>query len=153
MRAVPLWRKAAIVSEMTPSEEKPTIPVLIVDQNRTFLRAALDLLRRQPDLTVVGATGGGEEALVQVQSLRPQVVLVSLDAPLLAGVDTISRLRMRMPQVAIIALTMLSGEAYRRAAIFAGADAAVTKTNLTTDLLPIIRRLAHSYRYRDKQSE
>jgi DNA-binding NarL/FixJ family response regulator len=138
---------------MIPSEEVPMIPVLIVDRNHTLLQAVTSILRRQPDLDVVGAVDEGDEALIQVQSLQPQVVLVSLDAPLLAGVDTISRLRMRTPEVAIIALTMLSGDAYRRAALFAGADAVVAKANLSADLLPTVRRLAQSCRCRGKQGQ
>jgi len=123
------------------TQESPGTQVLLVDDNQAFLRAATELLQRHPELVVVGIVSEGEEALAQAQSLRPQVVLVGLDTPILMGLDTISRLRMKLPKVAIVALTMLSGDACRRAAFFAGADEVVTKANLSTDLLPAIRRV------------
>jgi len=91
-------------------------------------------------MVVVIAIGGGEQVIVQAQSLRPQVVLVGLDTPNLMSLDTISRLRMRLPEAIIIVLTMLSGDTYRRAVLFAGADEVIAKANLSTELLPAIRR-------------
>ncbi len=124
----------------TCTEESPGVHVLLVDDNQDFLRAATDLLRRNIDMVVVIAIGGGEQVIVQAQSLRPQVVLVGLDTPNLMSLDTISRLRMRLPEAIIIVLTMLSGDTYRRAVLFAGADEVIAKANLSTELLPAIRR-------------
>jgi len=116
------------------------IRVLLVDDNEPFLRVATDFLRRHDELTVVGAICGGEEALAQVQDLGPQVILIGLDKP---GLETISRLRNILPGVGIIALTLLEGNTYRQAAMAAGADDLVPKAELTTDLLPAIRRVTH----------
>ncbi|MBE9508010.1 MAG: DNA-binding response regulator, partial [Chloroflexi bacterium] len=68
---------------------------------------------------MVGAICGGEEALAQVQDLRPQVILIGLDRP---GLETISRLRKMLPGVGIIVLTLLEGAAHRKAAMATGAD-------------------------------
>ena len=51
-----------------------------------------------------------------------------------------------MPEVGIIALTVLSTNGYREAAISAGADDFVPKANLNTDLLPAIRRVACAHK-------
>ena len=119
------------------------IRVLLVDDNEPFLRVATDFLRRHDELTVVGAICGGEEALAQVQDLGPQVILIGLDKP---GLETISRLRNILPGVGIIALTLLEGNTYRQAAMAAGADDLVPKAELTTDLLPAIRRVTQANR-------
>jgi DNA-binding NarL/FixJ family response regulator len=47
-----------------------------------------------------------------------------------------------LPDVGIVALTLLEGDAYRQAALAAGADDLVAKAELVTDLLPAIRRVA-----------
>lgn len=118
------------------------IRVLLVDNSQAFLRAAIDLLKRHRELIVVSTVCKDKEILRQVQSLRPQVVLIGLDTPNLTGLKTVSRLRIALPEVTIIALTMLSGDVYRQAAFSAGADEVVTKANLSTDLIPAIRRLS-----------
>jgi DNA-binding NarL/FixJ family response regulator len=117
------------------------ITLLLVDDNRAFLRVADLFLRGQVDVAVVGAANDGEEALAKARELRPQVVLVDLAMPRLPGLEVISRLRDLMPEVGIVALTLLDTEAYRQAALARGADAFVGKATLTTDLLPAIRRV------------
>jgi len=128
------------------TEEVPLkIRVLLVDDNKAFLRAATDFLQRHHELIVVGAICGGEEALAQAHDLRPQVILIGLD---MTGLETIPCLRNMLPGVGIIALTLLEGNAYRQAALAAGADDLVRKAELITDLLPAIRRVTQAKRSR-----
>jgi two-component system invasion response regulator UvrY len=122
-----------------------TIRVLLADDNEAFLRVATDFLQRHEELIVVGAIRGGEEVLAQARDLQPQVILIGLDRP---GLEAISRLRRVMPGVRIIALTLLEGDAYRQAALAAGANDVVSKAELTSDLLPAIRRVTQANRFR-----
>jgi DNA-binding NarL/FixJ family response regulator len=125
-------------------EDSFKIRVLLVDDNEAFRRAATDFLQRQHELIVVSAIRG-EEALAQAQDLGPQVILIGLDKP---GLENISRLRNMLPGVGVIALTLLEGNAYRQAALAAGADDVVRKAELITDLLPTIRRVTRASRSR-----
>jgi len=117
---------------------------LLVDDNEAFLHAAAEFLHRQRELIVVGAICG-KEVLVQAQDLQPQVILIGLDR---SSLETISRLRKVLPDGGIIALTLLEGNAYRQAALVAGADDLVRKAELITDLLPAIRRVTQANRSR-----
>jgi DNA-binding NarL/FixJ family response regulator len=126
-------------------EDSFKIRVLLVDDNRAFLHAATDFVQRQQELVVVGAICGGEEVLAQAQDLQPQVILIGLDRP---GLETISRLRKVLPDVGIIALTLLEGAAHRKAAMATGADDVVRKAALTTELPPAIRRVTQAKRSR-----
>ena len=122
--------------------------VLLVDDNPTFLHILTRFLREscQDEVVVVGTAGGGKEAMAKVQDLRPQVVLLDLAMPGMTGLDVMPCLRRMMPEVGIIALTLLNTNGYRDAALAAGADEFVAKANLHTDLLPAIRRVADSAR-------
>ena len=122
-------------------KEAIKIRVLLVDDHEAFLRVATEFLQRHEDLVVVGTARGGKEALAQAQELRPEVILVDLNMPGMNGMETIPRLRVMLPQAGIIALTLLDVNTYRRPALAAGADDFVAKANLTTDLLPAIRRV------------
>jgi DNA-binding NarL/FixJ family response regulator len=138
-------RKMSPMPNRADLRDSPKIRVLVVDDNEAFLRVATDFLRRHHELTIVGAICGGEEALAQAQDLGPQVILIGLDKP---GLETISRLRNILPGVGIIALTLLEGNAYRQAAMAAGADDLVPKAELTAELLPAIRRVVQANRSR-----
>ena len=132
------------MSNPTSLEKAPKVRVLLVDDHEAFLHVATEFLQRHDELTVVGAARGGEEALTQAQDLRPQVILVDLNMPGLSGLETIPRLRAMLPEVGIIALTLLDPKAYRQAALAAGADDFVLKANLSTHLLPSIRRVVQT---------
>jgi DNA-binding NarL/FixJ family response regulator len=117
-----------------------------VDDNPTFLRILGDFLGEDQDILVVGMARSGEEALVKAKELRPQVILLDLAMPGLNGFNTTPRLRSMMPDVGIIALTVLDANGYREAALTAGADDFVAKANLNTRLVPAIRRVVESGR-------
>jgi DNA-binding NarL/FixJ family response regulator len=138
-------RKMSPMPNRADLRDSPKIRVLVVDDNEAFLRVATDFLQRQHELTVVGAICEGEQALAQVQDLQPRVIVIGLDTP---GLEILPRLRNILPGVGIIALTLLEGNAYRRAALAAGADDLVPKAELTTELLPAIRRVMQANRSR-----
>ncbi len=118
--------------------------VLLVDDHEAFLRVATEFLQRHDELTVVGVTHTGEEALTLAQDLLPQVILVDLNLPGMCGLEIIHRLRAMLPKVGIIVLTLLDPKVYRQAAMEVGADDFILKAKLSTDLLPAIRRVARA---------
>lgn len=131
------------------------IPVLLVDDNPAFLRMATRFLQEHCGSVVVvaGVAGGGEEALVKAQDLRPEVVLLDLAMPDLPGLEVIPRLRAALPEVGIVVLTLLDVAAYRQAALEAGADGFVSKATLGTNLLPAIQQAVQARSSRRKPGE
>lgn len=117
--------------------------ILIADDNPTFLGTAARFLEAHSTdgLEVVGMANGGKEALALAQKLHPHVILVDLAMPDLSGLEVIPILRETLPEIGIIALTLLDTTGYQEAAMSAGADAFVPKATLTTDLLPAIQQL------------
>jgi DNA-binding NarL/FixJ family response regulator len=125
-------------------QEKTTVQttILIVDDNITFVGIVSRFLREQPGLDVVGTANSGAEGIKQAVELHPQVILLDLVMPGLAGLYTLPRLRQQAPDSAVIVLTLLEGEGYEEAAKDAGADGFVPKSRLYTDLIPAIRDAA-----------
>jgi DNA-binding NarL/FixJ family response regulator len=136
---------ACAMKRMKIIKMKP-ISVLLVDDNPAFLRIATRFLEEHEDVVVVGAAGGGEEALALAEDLQPDIVLIDLAMPGLSGLETIPHLRAVLPGVGIIALTMLDTNSYWQAALAAGADDFVPKASLDRDLLPAMRRVAQGDR-------
>ena len=126
-----------------------TLRVLLVNDNPTFLRIATRYLEEHEGIAVVASLSGGTEALASVEELRPDVALIDLVMPDLPGLEVIPRLRAARPELGIIALTLLDADAYRRAALAAGADEFVPKSVLITELIPAIRRAAEASRRRE----
>ena len=121
------------------------ISVLLVDDNPVFLSTAARFLQYHDEIVLVGTAAGGKDGFEQFQKLKPDIVLVDLCMTDLPGLELIPQLRAALPRIGIIALTTMDEDAYRQAALAAGADDFVTKDNITTDLLPAIRRVAETH--------
>jgi len=128
------------------------ISVMLIDDNPVFLRATTQFLEAHDDVQVVGASSKGEEALNQIKKLNPQAVLIDLAMPGLSGLAAIPRLRYIMPDLGIIALTVMNSPGFRDAALDAGADLFIPKATMRTALLPAIRQVAQGKAAQQKPS-
>jgi two-component system, NarL family, vancomycin resistance associated response regulator VraR len=84
-----------------------TVRVLIVDNNelvRAFLKYALG---RYADVQVVGVGINGVEAIALNQRLRPDVILMDLQMPIMDGLTASGQIKQEFPEVKIIAYTSM----------------------------------------------
>jgi pilus assembly protein CpaE len=101
--------------------------LLIVDdfpQVREDLRTALTLT---DGIVVVGEASNGQEAVDLAARLRPDVVLLDLEMPVLDGYEAARQVRARCPGCRVVALTVHGDDEARRKALQAGVDAFVVK--------------------------
>jgi two-component system, chemotaxis family, protein-glutamate methylesterase/glutaminase len=73
------------------------IRVLVVDDSLFMRNTLSDALGKVSDIEVVGALSSGEEALLQLATLRPDVITLDHEMPGLDGVATLRRIMRRQP--------------------------------------------------------
>lgn len=118
------------------------IRVLVVDDSPTFLDTAVRWLAEVlPHLKVVGCCSSGVEALRQVETLRPDLVLMDLALPEMDGLEATRRLKQRPRAPYVIILTLHDIPEYRLAAQEAHADGFISKVNFSTQLPSLIASL------------
>jgi DNA-binding NarL/FixJ family response regulator len=119
--------------------------ILLVDDQpavRDGLRMRLEL---EPDLTIVGEACDGLEAVALAQALVPDVVVMDVEMPGLDGIEAARQLRVNIPSVAIVMLSIHCDAATQSRAREAGAIAFVEKRAAINVLLAEIRRAALVY--------
>jgi len=132
--------KRCSMSDQFSQANGPCISVVLVDDHEAFLNIAASFLRRHGEVSVVGAFTRSQEALKRVPGLHPHVILFDLNMPGQSGLEAIPLLREALPDSGIIALSLMDGSVYEKAALDAGADAFVAKSDMISDLLPAIHR-------------
>ncbi len=85
------------------------IRVLIVDDASTVRRLVSDALSPDPDLEVVGTAANGRIALDRIPQLKPDVVLLDLEMPVMGGLETLVDVRRSHPGLPVIVFTSSSG--------------------------------------------
>ena len=101
--------------------------VLIVDdveQVRLDLRTLLTLTG---EIEVIGEAANGSEAVSLTEALKPDVVLMDLEMPVLDGYAATRQIKTRLPPCRVIALTVHDYEAARTEAHRSGVDAFLVK--------------------------
>jgi DNA-binding NarL/FixJ family response regulator len=126
------------------TEGKKTTSVLLVDDQPAARQGLLIWLTTEPDVTVVGEAGTGEEAIRMARTLSPEVVLMDVEMPDMDGIAATAALRATAPHVAVVILSLYDDAGTRARAREAGAAAFVAKHQAKTALLATIRRVVSS---------
>ena|SRR5262245_406521 len=118
------------------------IRILLADDQALFREALRNLISLQADLEVVGEAADGEEALKLAKELRPDVVLMDLQMPVMSGVDATRRLHADQCDCRVIALTTFGEDQYVFDCLRAGAVGYLLKDVPSENLFAAIRAAA-----------
>ena len=101
--------------------------VLIVDDNPQVRQELRTLLPLAGDIEVVGEAADGQGAIRLAQVLRPDVVLMDLEMPVLDGYEATRQIKAGSPACRVVALTVHGYEAARQKASQSGVDVFLVK--------------------------
>ena len=133
-------RKEARSSPTRGKDHK--IRVLLVDDHVIVRQSIAGRLAAEPDIEVVDkAASSGEMALELTRRVRPDVVVMDIDMAGIGGIEATRRIRMELPQVRIIGLSMHVEPQMIQAMRDVGADAYLTKEASIEELLVAIRKI------------
>ena len=119
------------------------IGVLICDDHAIVRKGIRALLATQPDITVLGEAGDGQEAIQQAADLHPDVILMDLVMPQLDGIEATRRITAQQPDAHILVLTSFAADDKVFPAIKAGALGYLLKGSGPEELVQAIHQVAN----------
>ena len=105
---------------MSAERSGPPIRVLLVDDQPLFRRAIASLVDAQPDLTVVGQGDNGLQGVELAAQLRPDVVLMDVEMPVMDGIEAAGRMIAADPGLKVVMLTISEADEHLLPAVRAG---------------------------------
>ncbi|GAC1471179.1 MAG: response regulator transcription factor [Chamaesiphon sp.] len=121
------------------------IHILLVDDQSIICQGLKALLQLEPDLQVVGTADNGLSAIEQVEALKPNVVLMDIEMPVMDGVTATQAIVQRFPETKVLVLTTFDSHEYIAEALKAGAKGYLLKDMPSIELADAIRTVAKGY--------
>jgi DNA-binding NarL/FixJ family response regulator len=118
------------------------LTVLLVDDHALVRKGFRRILEDDPAIQVIAEASDGEEAVRLTLELKPKVVVMDCALPGISGIDATRRIRAKMPDAAVLMLSMHSEDTLVRQALEAGARGYILKNALELDLVSAVNRVA-----------
>ncbi|MBN7117990.1 response regulator transcription factor GacA [Ectopseudomonas oleovorans] len=127
------------------------IRVLVVDDHDLVRTGITRMLADIDGLQVVGEACTGEEALLKVRELKPDVVLMDVKMPGIGGLEATRKLMRSHPDIKVVAVTVCEDEPFPTRLLQAGAADYLTKGAALDEMVQTIRLVFAGQRYIDPQ--
>jgi DNA-binding NarL/FixJ family response regulator len=118
------------------------LTVLLVDDHALVRKGFRRILEDDPAIQVIAEASDGEEAVRLTLELKPKVVVMDCALPGISGIDATRRIRAKMPDAAVLMLSMHSEDTLVRQALEAGARGYILKNARELDLVSAVNRVA-----------
>ncbi|HEY8030599.1 MAG TPA: response regulator transcription factor [Gaiellaceae bacterium] len=120
--------------------------ILVAEDDEAFLDSLEAVLDADGGFELVGRARNGREAVELAEELRPDLVIMDVEMPVMDGVEATRTLHERMPDLPVLAI---SGHDYEERALeirAAGAADYIRKARLEDELTVVAAKLARRQR-------
>jgi DNA-binding NarL/FixJ family response regulator len=125
--------------------------VFVIDDHPIVREGLTQLINREPDLTVCGTAEDIYEALKAIQTLKPDIALADISLKGSDGIELIKNLKIRMPGLPVLVLSIHDESIYAPRALRAGARGFIMKQEATENVLLALRRVLNGEIYLSKR--
>ncbi len=121
--------------------------VLLADDHEIMREGLCALLRKCPDVEVVGQAADGRTAVEMVKELEPDVAIIDISMPNLNGIEATRKMLAIHPSLKVMALSTHSSRAMVIKMLKAGAFGYMLKESAFTELIDGIKGIQAGNRY------
>ena len=118
------------------------ISVLLVDDHALVRKGFRRMLEDDAAIAVVGEASDGNDAVKLAIALKPKVTVMDCALPGISGIEATRQIRAKLPEAAILMLSMHSEDTLIRQALEAGARGYILKNAIDLDLISAVKAVA-----------
>lgn len=116
----------------------------LVVEDSIFIREIYKLCLAETEFEIVAESGDGKDALIKIQALQPDLLILDLVLPEIQGLEVLSRMHEMSPRTRAIVVSSLTEFEYKEKAKNLGAIYYLDKPFKKDHLLEALRDAAHS---------
>lgn len=123
------------------------IRIVIADDHALIREGVRKILRRQPDLEIIGDAGNGSELLGILRDAEPDLLILDISLPGRSGIDLLGDIKKLRPALRVLVLSMHEEERFAVRVLKSGAAGYVCKSSAADELVTAIRKVVAGGRY------
>ncbi|HSU28975.1 MAG TPA: response regulator transcription factor [Chitinophagaceae bacterium] len=123
------------------------ITILLVDDHKLIRESWSFILNSDPRFEVIGETSSGEEAVMLVKKLKPNIVLMDVNMAPMNGFDATEKIVKHSSSTKVICVSMHAMPAYARRMLQVGAMGYVTKNSSRQEMVSAIVEVYNGNQY------
>jgi DNA-binding NarL/FixJ family response regulator len=131
-----------MASNQGPYGRQP-VSVVVADDHPAVLYGINEILRAQPDISVVAACGAGESATAAIKQFTPNVAVLDIIMPDLSGLDVLLSIKKDGIKTRVVLLTAVATDERILAAMTSGAKGLLFKDGAPDNLVDCVREVAN----------
>lgn len=136
------YREPAAIAPVTPPARTAPLRVLVADDHDLFRSGLRRLLDGEDGIHVVGDARRGDEAVRRAAELRPEVIVMDVDVPVMNGIEATREILDACSDVAVLMLTVSDTDEEVLDAVLAGASGYLLKDATLPEIVGAIRAAA-----------
>jgi DNA-binding NarL/FixJ family response regulator len=127
------------------------ITVFVADDHAVVRDGLISLLQNQDDIEVIGSAANGADAVKEVKTLRPDIVLMDISMPILSGIEAADRITATSKCTQVIILSMHKDSEHIYRALRAGAKGYLLKESAGQEVMQAVRQVYAGNRYLSRE--
>ena len=118
------------------------IRILLADDHTVVRKGLRLLLESVPEFQVIADASSGREAVALAEQHMPDVIVMDVAMPILNGIEAARQITAKLPQTAVVFLSMHGDESYVLRALKAGARSYLLKDSAECDLIQAVKAVS-----------
>jgi|ERR1700741_3346222 len=121
-----------------------SLKVFLVEDHEIVRLGIKALLEGSPEVKVIGEASNGSEAIKQLEKVKPDVLILDMDMPVMNGVECTRLVRKMHSDIKVLILSMPGSENHLADALEAGANGYILKNSSREELIFAVRKIANN---------
>lgn len=120
----------------------PAVRIVIADDHQMFIDGVKVLIRNEPRFSIIGEALNGEDALVLIDGLNPDILITDINMPGMSGTELTKIVKEKYPEVKVLVLTMYNDREIISEIFATDAEGYILKNTGKQELINALTRLA-----------
>ena len=121
----------------------PGVTQVVLAEDNDFVRKGIrKMLNKAPDIEVIGEARDGKEALILVNELQPNILILDVEMPRINGIEVAHQLKIKGVNIHILVLSAYDDLQYIRQMLLNGVAGYLIKDEAPERIIEAVRGIA-----------